>query len=265
MNFPKTLLSFLILISANCYALDGDSSRYKISYKKALGLDTTEIGKELKKGLDINAGYKDQVTLLDMAIYGGSYVEVKYLLDHGANIDQQNGYSSTPLMIATEDGLRNDSIAELLINRGANVNIISARNESALINTIGIRSKDPNPKIFKMLIEHGADYNYVCSFCSDRSIFIWCCGFGTTEMLQLLLDKKVNINQVDMDGVSGLMRACLEENEKNVALLLEQPGIDLDHKTLKGITLMDYAEEMRNPKIIALVTEALQKKSQISK
>jgi ankyrin repeat protein len=253
------LLTLIFAADAICSAQNAATKPYKISYRETLGLDTTKISALLEKGLDINAGYKSGVTLLDNAIFAGNYYEVKFLLDHGANINQQDDVGSTPLMIATENGLRNDSIAELLIERGADLNIISNRTESALMNTLGMKGGSLNPKIFKMLIDHGADYNYTCSSCRDRSIFIWCCEYGTPEMIQFMLDKKVNINQVDQDGVNGLMRACLDGKTENVRFLLQQPGIDLKHKDVEGMTVVDYAYTNGDETIMKLLREAIAK------
>jgi ankyrin repeat protein len=252
---------FLFSFCANGYAQGKKSVPYKISNRQAYGLDTLEIDSLLHLGLDINAGYKDKVTLLDLAIYAGDYNEVKFLLHHGANIDQQNGFSSTPLMIATEKGLRNDSIAELLINSGADVNILSEFGEFALLNTLGFGFKDqpPNPKIFKMLVEHGANYNYVCHSCRERSLFIICCQYGTPEMLQVLINEKVDINQSDGDGMTGLMNACVEGNVENVRFLLKQPSIDLQKKDARSLGLIDYAVTGKNEEVIRMVSEAILK------
>jgi len=61
-----------------------------------------------------------QPEVLLQLLISGDYVEVKSLVEAGANVNAQNHAGATALIVASQFG--NKEIAELLIKAGANVN-----------------------------------------------------------------------------------------------------------------------------------------------
>jgi ankyrin repeat protein len=155
-------------------------------------------------------------------------------------------------MISTNVLTQNDSISALLIRNGANVNVVGLSGSTALRNTIGIFGVGQQPTIFKMLIANGADINYQCDKCCNRTIFLFCCGWGTTEMIQQLIDREIDINKTDCKGLNGLMVAIILKNKPVIRLLLES-NIDMKHQDNKSKSALDYAIKSGDQEIINLI------------
>ncbi|MGZ4035262.1 MAG: ankyrin repeat domain-containing protein [Bacteroidia bacterium] len=202
--------------------------------------DLRSITQLISNGQNINATDSEGRSLLYMAAEYRKFDLVKFLVEKGADINTQDSASKyTPLLLSTADFWRSDSISEYLINKGANPNIIGANGETALRNTIGYGGQEQKSKLFKLLIEKGADINYVCRQNYNSSIFLECCARGTYEMLQLLLDAKININQVDTNGRNGLMYAINSKNVNAINLLIKN-GIDLSHRDKDKYSATNY-------------------------
>lgn len=247
----KRLLTITLLI---CFVFDKTSGQTTTSQIKKLikADDLKTISQLIANGLDINTTFKGQSTLLHFAAEYGKYDIAKYLVDKGANLNLQDNAKNTPLMVSTSVFSQHDSISVLLINQGANLNIVGSSGSTALRNTIGIGGAGQQPNIFKLLIDKGADINFQCDECCNRTVFLFCCSWGTTEMLQQLIDKKADIKKIDCKGLNGLMYAIEQKNIVAIKLLLTT-SIDIIHKDNKGQTVLDYANKSKDEEIINLI------------
>ena len=214
--------------------------------------DLKAISQLIESGLDINKTFKRQSTLLHFAAEYGKYGIAKFLIDKAANLNLQDNAKNTPLMISTSVFSQHDSISALLINKGANPNIVGSSGSTALRNTIGIGGAGQQPIIFKLLIDNGADMNFQCDECCNRTVFLYCCSWGTTEMLQQLIDKNVEINKTDCKGLNGMMYAIKLENKEAIKLLLTT-SIDTKHKDNNGKSVLDYANRSQDVEIIDMI------------
>ena len=111
---------------------------------------------------ELNKYYYDN-TPLSMACVNGDISIVKYLVEHGADVNAEckgpNGSIKTPLIIACEN--EKDTIARYLIEHGANVNVELITHNS--FNTpLSIACDKENESMVKYLIEHGANANIKC-------------------------------------------------------------------------------------------------------
>jgi ankyrin repeat protein len=68
----------------------------------------------MKKGISMNEGDYDKRTPLHVAVAANQYEAVKFLLDHGANVNPKDRWGSTPLNDAD-----NKDIETLLLSKGA--------------------------------------------------------------------------------------------------------------------------------------------------
>jgi len=76
---------------------------------------------------------------------------VKYLVEHGADVNKENKDGDTPLIIAWQD----EEIVKYLIEHGADINIENEYGNTPLIEAY----ERNNQNIIKYLIKHGADVN----------------------------------------------------------------------------------------------------------
>ncbi|MBO7454125.1 MAG: ankyrin repeat domain-containing protein [Alphaproteobacteria bacterium] len=121
----------------------------------AVWADHLELVKYLTEhGANVNLSDDEGDTPLLMAIWADHSLElVKYLIEHGADIDRCDLYGSTPLIIATE--IRNKKLVEYLTEHGADVNAQDKYQDTPLL----IAAKKDYFELVKHLVEHGADVN----------------------------------------------------------------------------------------------------------
>lgn len=252
----RIFIFILIICTSIVFGQNATKPKVKLTYAQERRLvkhnRIEKITKLLGQGLDTT-----QITdLLYYSCMYGKYIIAKLMIENSANVNKQYSNKMTPLLESTLGSKGNDSISELLIRKGANVNTIGAYGGTALRHTIGIAGNRRKVKLFKLLIEYGADVNYYCIECCNRTPFLYCCGWGTTEMINILLDKKVNINQTDCEGLNGLMYAIKAENTEGVKLLLSTT-IDLKHKDKSSLNAADYAMDSKNEEIIKLLKDKI--------
>jgi ankyrin repeat protein len=187
---------------------------------------------------------------------------VKFLLDHGANINAKGKEKRTPLMLAVmgDEG----ELADLLIKRGADVNakdrigktaLMLARGEqsekmSALLRAAGAKDFQPtlleavlqsDSATVRKLLAAGEDANQVDS--DGRTPLHYAVSESTEPIVMALISKGANPNAVDHKGVSVIKMATVH----TVVDLLrdagaESPDADLfDALTAKDMRAFERA------------------------
>ncbi len=250
----KSLLTFVCLTLFVSSNTSGQITAHQAK-KMVKNGDLITLSGLISNGLDINTTFGRNYTLLHYAARYGKYDIATFLVENGADLDVQIKRDKwTPLIISTMEN--DDSISQLLILSGANPNVAGNSGTTALRNTIGFWGYGGNPKLFKLLIDNGADLTFQCGDCCNRTIFLYCCAWGTPEMLQLLLDKNVDVNVADCKGVNGLMGAIQTKNKEAIQLLLAT-DIDLSHLDNKGKSILDYALSTKDQEIIDLIHDKI--------
>jgi uncharacterized protein len=210
------------------------------------------------------------------------------LIKAGANINIQNKYGETALMIATycnRQPVLKRQIAELLIDAGADVNIKNKQGKTALIEATAYRMKDSivllinananlnvqtpdgltalmiaadlgNPEILAQLIKAGASLNMQDKFGNTALILtIQENEYRDPSLrscLQLLMKAGADVNIQNKYGETALIKASYY-NKKEIVLLLVNSGADLNKQNARNQTALDIAKEHRNQEIIELL------------
>jgi ankyrin repeat protein len=107
----------------------------------------------------------------------------------------------------------NYEISKILIENGADVNFI--KNGSSCFHCLCFNN---NVKIIKLLNESGVDMNAIDN--EGVTGFNWACYNGCVEVVNLLIDKGININTVDNGGKSGFINACIQGHLEIVDILI---------------------------------------------
>ncbi len=164
-------------------------------------------------------------TALTFAIEKEDIAIVNFLLAHGAKIEGPEPKNGDPWSIACRTG--NPQIIEILLKyskRDINELLFTAVSEGKL-------------NVVKMLLEKGGDVN--CRERISRQPLIFK-AVKWPAILQLLVDKKVNINPVFDGGNSALHIACLECVPDSISVLLKA-GAKINEKNSSGATPLHLA------------------------
>lgn len=102
---------------------------------------------------------------------------MEQFISNGANVDEQNKYGYTALMVAAEGG--HTAAVELLIKRNASLNLISGRGFTALILAAYYGQKDTS----ELLLKAGADKAMKTG---GRTAAQWASDRGHAELAALL-------------------------------------------------------------------------------
>jgi len=231
----------------------------------------------LEKGADLNARDYMGQTPLHEATKNGHVDVVKLLLEHGANpnIRDEESMTPTPLHYATERG--DMKIVELLLEHGANPNALAFA-DWRKVTPLYYAAEKGYIEIVRLLVRRGANIGidksplyvatakghvHVVEFLLQQvadpstvvnDLLITASGYGSTEVVRLLLERGANPNAKDKDGETPLHEAAKNGHVDVVKLLLEK-GADLNARDYMGRTPLHYAAENGHVDVVKLLLE----------
>ena len=148
--------------------------------------------------------------LMDAAV-AGSVEAMAVLLDQGADVNAQNPFGTTALMMSAT---QIDKV-QLLLDRGASVNLASKQGRTALF--VAAMS-DPSAAIVKLLIARGADVRARDAF---QNTMLTAAAYGDDlATIRLMLDAGLDVNAAGITGVTPLLGAAYHGNLEATRLLL---------------------------------------------
>ncbi|ETP25617.1 serine/threonine protein kinase [Phytophthora nicotianae CJ01A1] len=214
----------------------------------------------------------DGWTPLILASWHGHYSVVKFLLEHGAQIDAKDMGGSTALRFAASEGRMR--IAKLLVQHGsmcvnepevhgrtplwfavannhmrlatwllqigAAPNIRTDQGSTPLMRIC--RSDNADDDIVEQFLDHGADVNV--SDYQGWTPLIHACESGDPDpgIMEVLLDHGADVNARDNEGSTPLMHVCLAgDADSSVVQLLADHGADINAQDGRGKTSLMLA------------------------
>lgn len=183
-------------------------------------------------------------SLLIKSIYEGNEDAVDFLLANGINPNERCLFSSyTPLFkVVTTVGLdskKRERIINKLVNNGANVNLFCEYG-SPLLGSI-IKN---NEKSTEQLLKLGADINAV-SAQNNTALMCAINNKNNIDCLQKILKLGANVNYQNNHGETALMLAVEKGLSEHIDLLLKQkPDLTLQNSAGKSVLhyALDYAD-----------------------
>lgn len=189
----------------------------------------------LEKGTFINAITADEDdTPLHIAVNDNSKDMVKFLLENKADPNIENGVGETPLYIAS-GAINNIEIVKMLLLKGAKVN--NTKNENSPLYAAIV---EENTVIAELLINRGADINIVVNKINNTLLHIVASYKDPITIATLLIDKGININAVNDEGNTALHNAVAADNMVMVKFLFDNK-INTDIKNNDGLTALELA------------------------
>ncbi|KHG01708.1 ankrd52 [Gossypium arboreum] len=170
---------------------------------------------------------EDARSLLHVAV-SSAHPEVVKLLSAAADESVVNGIDEegwAPIHSAASIG--NLEIMEILLNKGANVNVKNDGGRTAL----HYAASKGWLKIAELLISHGA---VGCTPLHRAA------STGKSALCELLIEEGAEVDATDRAGQTPLMSAVICQN-KEVALLLIRHGADVDIEDKEGYTVLGLA------------------------
>jgi quinoprotein dehydrogenase-associated probable ABC transporter substrate-binding protein len=229
----------------------------------------------LKQALKQGAKPDDE---LDNAIVAADLQRVKYLLEHGANVNVRFSDGHTPLTNATRFGF--DDIAKWLVEHKADPNQVdishwtplmyAAWNNSAdevqMLATHGARldladddglgplaiaAQNAKPKSAVALIAAGAEVDRPAGKGRYTPLML-AANAGSLEIVDLLLKHGAEVNARNDGGVTALMIVAAK-NEPKIAARLIAAGADITATSQDGRTALKIAQANNSEEIVKLL------------
>ena len=189
------------------------------------------------------------VSDLTEAVLLGSLVDVKRLIQAGANVNGSKRDGSTPLTLAAARG--DPKITAYLIERGAGVNRSNEIGQTALM----IAAQRGNKEIIQQLVAAGADAQTVDN--KKRNAIAWAVTRGDfAEVISLLVAFGTDYNAPDSTGITPLMRAALL-GYANCAAVLLTAGAN-EKVRFHGKTAYEMADEKGHREVCDTIRAVVQ-------
>jgi ankyrin len=215
----------------------------------------------IEKGAYVNCKSNSWGSALHVASREGNLPMVEFLLSKGAGVNSFHKTArdglATPLHHAVAK--EHASIANLLVERGANVNIVA---EYGLgISALGIAVNRGNKAIAECLLKSKADPDGKSSSCPSP---LHCTArLGNMEIAVLLLDYGATIDLPDATGSTPLHIAVLEHQVAMVKLLLER-GAAFNIRNRLGKTPFEIASERRFADLMKIMLSRRQRVNELN-
>ncbi|UKZ54630.1 hypothetical protein TrVGV298_008440 [Trichoderma virens] len=204
-------------------------------------METTRL--LIERGADINAISDYGQSPLLQAMASGNGDIIKLLLERGADVNVQNDLGNTPLVLASSR--RHFDTARLLIERGADVNATNDDGESPIVSATLFN--DVN--YLKLLVRRGANVNAIYR---GESLLTTAATCNRPGIFKALVDGGADVNARDANGRSVLFHAigARTDGEAAFQMIMEMDGVDFTSPDAKGMTPLDFAEQMNNIEVI---------------
>jgi len=242
----------------------------------------------IQQGINIS-----EINIINLIQSSYSLEFIRTLIDAGANINIIDQYGNTPLMIASNKGKYD--VVKLLVEKKAKLDLQNYHGYTAI--TMAFTRKEIYYSIIKHLIDSGADANKTIKKYKSTALMSACIendekvalllvnhtkdldaqsNDGDSPLLdavnnnminvvELLLKKKANVNiQNITNGITPLMIACANENEKMINLLLNYKP-DLYILDNNDLSATDYAAGALNYNILKLLLDNGARKIKVDK
>ncbi|MEZ6118427.1 MAG: ankyrin repeat domain-containing protein [Pirellulaceae bacterium] len=170
---------------------------------------------------DVAATQPDDMTALHWAVYHDQAELARRILDAGANVNAQNRYGVSPIMIACQNG--NEEIARALLKAGANANDVQRGGETVLMTAARTGKVD----VVTRLVEHGAEVNAVER--RQQTALMWAAADGHADVVAFLIQAGADFRRRLPSGFTALFFA-VRNGHSDVALTLLDAGEDVNDR-----------------------------------
>jgi len=193
---PDSLSEWLSMIQIYPIQLTPDYPLERLEYEFPFicsVANLTTVAKCISLGMDVNTEGINTFFPIHLA---SEKSVVKYLVEHGADVNQVNRNGNTPLLVSSENG--HLQVVQYLIEHGADVN----RGNNNGVTPLWMSSQNGHLPVVQYLIEHGADVNQVDRN-GDTPLLV-SSQEGHLPVVEYLIQNGADVNRGDNNGVTPL-------------------------------------------------------------
>lgn len=203
----------------------------------------------INKGAQLNAKNYFQTNALELAVTANNGAIVKFLIEKEAE-----GDLSKLLMKAVRDNRELAESVKVLVNKGADINMVSGAMDYPYVNdsVLIIAAQNNYMEIVKFLLAKGAKHDVKCmsrSWNLGKTPLIFAATYGKLDIVKALITKGADVNVKDLVGNSALMMAAKNGHETVTAFLLAKAA-NVNFVNDDGYTALIYATESGQGHII---------------
>lgn len=185
-----------------------------------------------QKGVDCNAPNLYGWSPIMQAAYYGWLPAVGRLLESGARINDVNNLGTTALLCACKNGYY--SIAEMLIKKGAEINV--SENNNCGFTPLMAACQSGNEQMVRLLLTHGADPN--AKLKGSRWTALMLASLNNhKEVVKILMANGADKECTNACGKNALIICCEVENNEIATLLHGGKPYKLEKKRGSGSSL----------------------------
>jgi len=214
----------------------------------------------VERGAKINARAKTKYTALMVAAqYPDSSGAMRYLLDHGAEVNLPKGegaplFNASPLVLASVAG--NAEIVPRLRQAGDRIDnkmlMLGQFPATPFLTAVFFRDMT----MARALLNAGADANQPDS--DGISPLGWAAISAEPEMARMLIECGVDVNHVDHFGMTPLLYAAsIDVGDSSMIDLLIKHGANLGARTKEGLTAVDLARKYGHTRLLKSLTTGI--------
>ncbi len=208
--------------------------------------DIQRLQRQLASGANIHVQNEDGLSPLHCAIRNEQVPMVDFLLEAGANVNQQSHFErNTPLHFSV---LHEDAtLTEKLLAAGADLTVRNKKGESPLCRAVCLNSSSVSVLLGAGAIPDDATCpDGGCLFCAARS--------GCVVMLEEIVRGLEDLNRLSKQGISALHYAVHDGRVDVIRLLLEN-GADVNIRDKRDRTPLHQAVRAGTIELIDLLVE----------
>ena len=215
-----------------------------------VGLETVAMSLVQEQDLDLRD--KNSRSALHLAALHGQESIVQLLLDSGANVNAQDRSGDSALSVAVEEDYV--GVMRLLLKYEADPNLGDPYGRAPLHQLAANRGIESNWRpAMQLLLNNGADIE-LRDFRGSTPLLV-AVEYGQPEIVQLLIDNGASVFSKDRQGDTALHYAALWHHQPIVRLLLDHEA-DIDARTDYGKAPLDIAIEEGDEDIVNMLQQA---------
>jgi ankyrin repeat protein len=196
----------------------------------------------LEAGVDPNTVDSQGYTALQRAAIAGNLQLVTLLVQYGANMTalSMNQFGDLPIHLAVAYG--HENIVQWMLDNGVPVDIRNRLGATPLHSAV----YNNRMEIARYLLDSGAAVNDRVINEDNRTALHEAAAVGSTDMVQLLLDRGADINAITSDENQTPLHWAEKVGQQRTAQLLLERGADITAQDKDGKTPLELAPSFRS-------------------